>query len=200
MIKFSNMRRGQFVGIMIMVVIFVVGIITISHQVIVLASHLAKPSPKVISQAVAATSGESAPTTIDQASFTYLVPASDPVWSYDKQSAVYDAGKGLVKYDLTFTNAKVKASLTQQMMPDQLKPRGSSKFEAFITASKVARSQPTGNGTVFFLSALKNGAPANGSDTIIYATDSILMFGRSDGVLSYDAWVTMLSRLKPVAK
>jgi hypothetical protein len=46
------------------------------------------------------------------------------------------------------------------------------------------------------MSALQNGSPAKGADTIIYATDNVLLFGRSSAILGYDAWAKLLASLK----
>jgi hypothetical protein len=84
-------------------------------------------------------------------------------------------------------------------MPDELKGQKSPKFMEFIQSSNVVRSQQAGDGTVYYVAALQNGAQANGATSVIYVTDKILMFGRAGGLVGYDAWASMLSQMREQA-
>lgn len=126
-----------------------------------------------------------------KAKFNFMVPADNPQWQFDAKGVVFDATKGVVNYRLTMSD-DTKVTISQQPMPDQLKPWDSSaKFNQFIAASNVTMSEPVGQGKVYFEAALSNGAPANGATTAIYATDKILMFGQAQGVLPFSKWAQL---------
>jgi hypothetical protein len=196
-VKLSEISRGKVIGLAAAGVIFAVGAWTVLQQLGTVTTSVAK---NVISQAKPSPAPDSQATTIDNANFKYLVPGTDPAWTFDDKQTAFDQGKGLVKYAVKLNNANLEATITQQEMPLKLKPRGSKDFLAFIDGLKPTRSTDAGKGKLYYLPALKNGAPANGSDTVVYATDDILMFGRSDGVLGYDAWAKLMETMQPVSK
>jgi hypothetical protein len=53
-----------------------------------------------------------------------------------------------------------------------------------------------GRGTLYYLPALSNGAPAAGADTVIYATNEVLLFGRAERVVGYDGWSKLMGAMK----
>jgi hypothetical protein len=191
-VKFSELSRGQFAGVVVAAVVFVVGAVTVVRGVAAFSGHVAK-------QAVQKKAQDSKVTSIDYANFAYLKPGSDADWTLDDSGMAFDQGKGIVKYVVTLKNGNVGVTISQQVMPAQLRPRKSVKFQEFITEEKPAQSQDLGSGTVYYLPALENGAPASGSDTIIYATDDILLFGRAGRVLNYETWVKLLSSMNKTA-
>jgi hypothetical protein len=191
------MSRGNIIGLTLAGAVFAVGAWTVLQQLGSVTTNVAKG---VISQTKASPEKDSQLTTIDNANFKYLVPGTDEAWTFDDKQTAFDQGKGLVKYAVKMNNANIEATITQQELPMKLKPRGSQEFLGFIDGLKPTRSTDAGKGKLYYLPALKNGAPANGSDTVVYADDAILMFGRSDGVLGYDAWAKLMGTMKPVSK
>jgi len=132
-----------------------------------------------------------------KAGFDFLVPTASNDWQFDVKSPVFDASKGVVNYKVKLADGS-NVTISQQPMPDELKPWDSSaKFNQFINVSNVTMSEPVGNGKVYFRAALTNGAPANGATSVIYATDDILMFGQAGEVLGYDKWAKLLEAMKP---
>ena len=132
---------------------------------------------------------------VDRADFNYYVPGSSDAWTFDKKTAVFDKTSKIVKYGVKLNYSGTMVTMTQQKFPDDLKPRGSTKFLNFIDSVNPSRSQEAGKGTLFFKATLQNGAPANGSDTVVFATDDVLMFGRSASVLGYDAWAKLMASM-----
>lgn len=192
--KFSQMSRGQFLGVMAAGIVFVVGAITVVQQVGKFTTRAAKT---VLTATSSNSNPSSTSTGASGVNFAYLVPSQSADWTFDSTQIVFESDKGLVKYSVGLTNAKVSVTITQQSLPSKLRPKGSSEFEAFIAGAKPTRSTVAGLGTVYYLPALKNGSTANGSDTIVFATNDILMFGRSDSVLGYDAWAKLLAAMAP---
>lgn len=183
----------KIVGVALIGVVFVVGLMTVLQKVgswlpdVASLTH-PKQSPNIKTTEVL---------DVKKADFPYLVPGKDDAWKYDATSPVYDKTTGVVKYAVRLNYTQVDITFSQQKMPDALKPRDSAKFTGFINNANPARSQNTGRGTVYFLAALQNGAPANGADTVIFATDDVLMFGKAGRVVGYDAWTKLLGTMKP---
>lgn len=194
MVKFSQMSRGKFAMWALFALVFVVGAFTVVQQLGGIVGHFAQA--RVTNTKTYAPTGPDRPTDVTAAPFDYLVPGQSNAWKMVDGLTAYDPAHGIVKYNVTFVNAKVNATLTQQVFPDQLKPRGGDKFTAFINNSKPVRSTDVNGGTLYFLLALQNGAPANGTDTVIFARDDVLMFGQSQGILGWDAWTQMIGSLK----
>lgn len=134
---------------------------------------------------------------VSQIDFGYLTPKLDPNWDYDAGSLAYDAAKGVVRYSLKFHHNNVGVVITEQAMPSQLMPRTSDAFTAFLTENKVFRSQDVGKGTIYFLPAMKNGVLGGGADTVIFATDSILLFGKADSFVGFDPWLELMAAMQP---
>jgi hypothetical protein len=136
---------------------------------------------------------------VKNAPFNFMVPSPNAAWSYDEKSLTFDPDKGVMKYILRLNFAQADLTVSQQVMPDELKVPKSSKLSAFIQASNVVRSQQAGDGTLYFVAALQNGAQANGADAVIYATDDILLFGRTGSILGYDAWANLMASMRKQA-
>lgn len=132
--------------------------------------------------------------------FPYLVPKADPAWQFDAKSPVFDQTKGIVKYNVILVNSNSTVTISQQKMPQELKPVPSSaKFNKFIIDSNVTFSKPVGPGTAYFREALKNGVSANGATTVIYAANDSLLFGQSGTILDYDIWAKLLGSMQLVS-
>lgn len=177
-----------------LVMVFLVGLVTVLQKISGSLPDISKlinpPKTGNVQQFDAAT--------IKDANFTYLVPRKSESWEFDESTAAYDKQKDVVKYGVTLNNAQVNVVFSQQKFPEDLKPRKSNKFMAFINDSNPTRSQDAGEGTVYFLSSLENGVPTtDGTNTIIYATDDILMFGKAGKLVGYDGWVELLTAMGP---
>jgi len=192
-VKHPRPWRG--IGVFIMGAIFAVGLISIASYGARLLPHKAAPKPKTGTSAVSNAVSDVA--TIDGATFSYLVPGKSADWSVLGTGQAFDKAKGVAKYTIVLNNNNVHVTMSQQAMPVALMPRGSVAFSNFINGSKVSRSQDVGDGTLYYLPALYNGAPANGTDTVIYATDSVLLFGRAESIIGYDAWAKLVGSLSP---
>jgi hypothetical protein len=129
---------------------------------------------------------------INSANFDFLTPGPNKAWTFDPASVVTDDQKGLVKYTVHLTNADVDVIVTQQTLPGELAPRTSDRFQQFIRDQKATISQPVGDGMLYFVPALMNGQPADGTDTVIYANDKILLFGRGAKFVGTGAWVGLM--------
>jgi hypothetical protein len=183
------MSRGQLIGMAVAAVVLALGLSEAAREV-----GLVFPK-RVHTQPAANKTGQV--TSIDNADFAYLAPKTDPDWTFDAKQTAFDQTKGVVQYKVTFNNDGVSVTISQQVMPEQLKPRGSEKFIGFVRDQKPMRSQEVGEGTVYYLPALQNGAPApDGSDTIMFATDDILLFGRASVVVKSAEWTKLLGSLK----
>ena len=199
----STTRRQRLIAASILVMFLVVlgvGLNTIlsgflkgPHK---LSQGTSKKSSSVVSQ-VTSTSGADSQTTIDQAGFNYLLPGGDSAWTLDTQSETYDSDKKVVKYALKLTNADTAVTISEQVMPAELLPRGSAAFMTFVNSNKPAVSMDLGSGSLYFLPALENGVPAAGADTIIYATDNVLLFGKAERVVGQSAWTKLIGEMKP---
>jgi hypothetical protein len=182
------------VGSVAAAIVFIVGLYTVAHGLI---SGLRWPWAGGIYILQQSQTGGNEVSAISDANFNYLVPAKDAAWKFDATSTAFDPQKGIVKYLVTLTQGGVGVTLSQQVMPSELKPRGSSKFMAFINSVKATRSQDIPGGTMYSLPALSNGAPTtNSADTVVYATNDILMFGRSDYVVDDSVWAKLLGSLQ----
>jgi hypothetical protein len=180
-------------GIGVAAVVFVVGLVTILRGVgLAVTPTLTQVRGGERSEAGVAAS-------VSKAKFSYLAPDNDKAWKLDDKSLVYDESKGVVKYQIAQKDGGATIVISQQKLPDDLKPQTSAKFTQFILASGVARSQEVGLGKVYFQQALLNGAPANGATTVIYATDDILLFGHAGMVLDYAKWSKLLGDLRMVS-
>ncbi len=174
--------------------VFVVGLVVIVRGLWTAVPEVVKTATSKPSPTAANKLGEV--TTINNASFGYLIPGKDASWLFDDKSTAYDDAHGVVKYLVKLTYAQVEVTISQQAMPGELAPRGSDKFNAFINDSKAVRSQDAGPGKIYFLPTLENGAPSSTSaDTVIYATDNILMFGRANRAVRYGVWAQLLASM-----
>lgn len=133
-----------------------------------------------------------------RAPFRYLAPKTDAAWNAALDAKYYDGATGALKYVVTLKQGNVLVAISQQNMPEKLKPRGSANFMAMINDAKITNSRDIGQDTLYFIPALMNGVPANGATTVIYATDSILLFGKSDSVVSFDNWEKLIKSLSTV--
>jgi len=198
-VKFREMSRGKFFAWALGGTVFLVGALTLAQQVGSGVSNVAKGVVSHIhvysNNSASTASNSSEVADIKNASFDYLVPGSG-TWKVDSSQTAYDPVKGIVKYQVDFSGENASATITQQPFPKQLEPRGGDKFMAFVNASKPARSEDVNGGTVYFLPALENGAPASGTDTVIFARDDVLMFGQAGRVLDWDIWTQMLATMK----
>jgi hypothetical protein len=136
---------------------------------------------------------------VKNAPFNFLAPGDDDAWTFNEKSMTFDPERGVLKYGMRLKYADQDLTVSQQVMPDELKGQKSPKFMEFIQSSNVVRSQQAGDGTVYYVAALQNGAQANGATSVIYVTDKILMFGRAGGLVGYDAWASMLSQMREQA-
>jgi hypothetical protein len=193
------MSRKKFAAWALYAVIFLVGVTTLVQQV---GGYVSKfVQNRVTHEKTYASNsgagGPDQPASISGANFDYLIPGKSANWTMSSDQTAYDPAKGIVKYEVTFNNAKVNAAISQQVFPDQLKPRDGDKFSKFIENSKPSRSADVNSGTLYFLPYLKNGSPAqDGTDTVIFARDDVLMFGQSQGMLGWDAWTQMMASMK----
>ena len=131
-----------------------------------------------------------------KAGFDFLEPVAGSDWQFDAKKVVFDSSKGVVDYPVQLADGTT-VTISQQPMPDDLKPYDkSAKFNQFISSSNVSLSEPVGQGKAYFVTALSNGAPANGATTAIYATDKILMFGQAREVLPLDKWAKLFAAMQ----
>jgi hypothetical protein len=178
--------------VVVLLGIFAVGLVTMVRG---LGAAVA-PVAKVVTGRDSSAQG--AATTIGHAKFAYLIPKNRD-WELQSNSVVYDEGKGVVRYQLMLKDADLPLVMSQQVMPDELKPQTGAKFDQLVLASNVVRSQAAGKGKVYFEAALTNGVQANGATNVIYATDDILMFGHAPTVLAYDKWVALMASMEKTA-
>ena len=198
------MSRGKFAAWTLYGLVFLVGALTLVQQLGGYVHHFVsgivthqQTYSNSSSGGSSGTGGPDQPAVLSAANFHYLVPGKSANWSMVDGQSAYDSAKGIVKYQVTFANAKISASITQQVFPDQLKPRGGDKFLSFINNTKPTRSADVNSGTLYFLPMLKNGAPTtDGTDTVIFARDDVLMFGQAQGLLGWDAWTQMMASMQ----
>jgi hypothetical protein len=136
---------------------------------------------------------------VKNATFDYLEPADQSDWDFDDKSVIFEQENGIISYHINLKKAGTTVVVSEQQMPDDLKPQSSTKFTQFILSSNVSRSQDAGIGKVYFQPALSNGAPTEGSTTVIFATDDILMFGRAGKVLDYETWTMLMGAMRMVS-
>lgn len=181
----------------VLVVVLAVGFVNLVGEVLSLL-HVHLPSISVNGQKV----NKGTLTVVkdaSKASFDFWVPASSPDWTFDPKSPVFDATKGVVDYQMKLASGS-NVTISQQVMPAELMPYDTSaKFNQFIMSSNVALSEPVGKGKAYFRAAVSNGAPANGADTVIYATDQILMFGQAGEIMPFDKWAKLLAAMQPLS-
>jgi len=194
MVRFSEMSRGKFAAVVIAAVLLVVGLVTVVRATGSVTGGLLTglrkgPVVEPVKQAQV--------TSINNANFTYFVPATDDNWTFDTKTTAYDQQHGVVKYVVHLKYPVTDVTVSQQVMPNALKPRGSDKFKGFIKDLNVSSSQDVGAGTLYYFPALENGAPASGSDRVVFATDGILLFGQAGQVLHPDAWSKLLVAMRP---
>jgi len=206
-VRFSEMSRGQFAKWLLFGMVFLVGSITMVQQ---LGGVVSRISNSIVTNVKTYTNSGSSPVTngdaggsdqsstnLAQAKFDYLIPGSSDAWKLMDGQSAYDSDKKLVKYGVLFAHAQVAAGITQQVFPDNLKPRDGDAFKAFIVKANPARSVDVNGGTLYFLPMLDNGAPStSGTDTVIFARDDVLMFGQAKGMLGWDAWTQMMASMK----
>jgi hypothetical protein len=182
------MSRGKFVGLIAAAGVFVVGAVTVVHTLGAVTGKLAK---EVTSKPV----GQVA--SVQNANFSYWVPGSDTDWTYDPKSIAVDSQHGVITYAVKFAGGDVtQAKISQQRMPDPLKPVGGVSWKHFIQQEKPVTNQSAGDGTIYYLPALANGTQvSDGSDTIIFASDDILLFGQSTGVLKAAQWSKLIGSM-----
>jgi hypothetical protein len=197
----SKRRRLTMAGVAVLVLVIVgIGLNTIVSGFMV-GRH--KAPGKAAKSPAAQTAGKTAEGdklgNISEAGFGYLVPDDSPSWTLDVPSETYDSNKGVAKYNLKLGSNDTAVTISQQSMPAQLLPRTSAAFTAFVEGNKPTLSVEAGDGTLYFLPALQNGVQASGSDTVIYATDSVLMFGKSERVVGPTDWAKLMSMMKPAS-
>ena len=190
MVKFSDMSRGKFAAVAVMALVFVVGAITVVRGIGAVTGHLAK----------VVTGGSTLAgkvSIVQNANFAYWVPGSDPGWTYDPKSKAVDPAHGVITFAVNFTGSpQIKVKISQQQMPDTLKPVGGGSWKHFIDQEKPVTDQPVGDGTIYYLPSLVNGVQASdGSDTIIFASDDILMFGRASEVTKSAQWSKLIDSM-----
>lgn len=156
-------------------------------------SSLARPAAKSSSPKIGVVHD------VKDAPFNFLVPGANAAWTYDTSSQRFDPDKGVMQYGVKLTYSNDVVTISQQLMPDELKPVKSDKFMAFINSSNVVRSQQAGPGTLYFIGMNQVGGSAPGTDAVIYATDDILLFGRTGSVVGYDAWAGLMASMKKEA-
>ena len=184
MVKFSEMSRGKFFAVILASAVFCVGAVTLLKIVSSVTGKLAKD----------VTGGTTAGklSVVKNAAFAYWVPGSDPAWTFDPRSKVVDQAHGVITYAITFASGSVPVKVSQQQMPEALKPVGGSAWKRFIDQEKPITDQPVGDGTIYYLPALANGTQvSDGSDTIIFSSDNILMFGQAGSILKSAQWSSL---------
>lgn len=186
------MKWPVVLGGMLGLAIFGVGLATVLWG----AGSAAEPLVKVVRGQDADTPGA---VTYNNAAFPYLVPKHKD-WDFKSDSVVFDQGKGVVKYQVVLKDPSLPVVISQQVMPSELKPQTSAKFNQLVLSSNVVRSQEAGKGKVYFQAALTNGAQANGATNVMYATDDILLFGHAPMVMGYDKWAELLSSMELTGK
>jgi hypothetical protein len=196
------MNRKKFTAWALYAVVFLVGVSTLVQQVGGWVSHVWQTRVSHVqtidnSKSDSGAGGDDQPIAISAAKFNYLIPGKSAAWKMEDSQTAYDPAHAIVKYQVTFINAKLDAVITQQVFPDQLKPRRGDKFTAFINSSKPTRSADVNSGTVYFLPALQNGQlSASGTDTVIFARNDVLIFGQAHGILGWDAWTQMMASMQ----
>lgn len=189
--RFDRRRKLMLAGgLLVMLVILGVGINTIVAGFMGAHPKTGGQTKKATPKPAGAALGN-----IHEAQFAYLAPDPSEDWTLDESNMAYDTTRGVVKYPVKL-NSGGTITVSQQAMPTQLLPRTGDAFNKFINDAKVTRSQDINQGTLYYLPALQNGAPANGADTVIYATDNVLLFGKANTVLGYDKWVKFAQALE----
>jgi hypothetical protein len=193
-------RRLLIAGISVAVLVVIgVGLNTILSGI--MKGHKAGSGKPAAAGSGAVTTAKGGPgdslSNITDASFGYLLPGASSAWTVQGGSKTYDSKKGLVKYNVKLTNAGTLVTVSQQVMPADLLPRDSAAFNQFMESNKPTRSADAGGGKLYFLPALQNGSPAAGADTVIFATDNVLLFGRAESVVGWDGWTKMMAAMKP---
>jgi hypothetical protein len=189
--KYLTLKIG--LAAAVVVVVFGVGLVSIVRGL----GSAAAPAIKVVKGQDAKVKGLAVGA--GSAKFTILTPTHAD-WDFDDKSLIYDEIKEVVKYQLTLRDADMKVVISQQKMPEELKPTTGAKFNQFILSSNVVRSEPVREGKVYYQAALTNGAQANGTTTVIYATDDVLMFGNAPAVMAYDKWAVLMSSMSKTSK
>lgn len=133
---------------------------------------------------------------ISEANFDYLVPKDGGAWTYDPAGEVYDKTTGVVKYGVQRQSKGLSVTVSQQAFPEKLGSRQTAAFADFTKQYKVVANQEAGAGTAYFMPALENGQPSKGTDTVIYATDKVLMFARGNSIMGYGEWAELFSTMK----
>ncbi len=174
------------------------GVVLGAILLIVIALRLSqKTLPKLVSGPAKTSDNLTIVKENSKAVFPYLVPKADSAWQFDASSTLFDQTKGVVKYNLILKQGNSKVTISQQKLPDELKPvPNSAKFNQFIIASNVNYSVSIGAGKAYFRVAQQNGAPASGATTVIFATNDVLLFGQSGTILSYDEWSKILGGMQ----
>jgi hypothetical protein len=180
-----NRRKTALIvaAVVVVAVVVVVGVVAEIGRAGSSRAHTSqKPAIKVVQD-------------VKDAPFDFLVPGVSAAWTYDAKSLTFDADKGVMKYGIKLNYANTDVTISQQRMPAELGSRETPKFKEFIVSSNVVRSQQAGNGTVYFIAMMQNGAQAPGADAVIYATNDILMFGKTGSLLGYDAWTALMDSM-----
>jgi hypothetical protein len=177
----------------VVLVVFAVGLVTIIKGM----GSAAAPAIKVVKGKDAKVQGMAVGA--GNAKFTYLTP-SHADWDFDVNSVVYDEIKEVVKYQLMLRGADLPVVISQQKMPEDLKPITGAKFNQFILSSNVVRSETVVGGKIHYQAALVNGAQTNGATTVIYATDEVLLFAHAPAVMAYEKWALLLGSMSGTAK
>lgn len=196
------MSRGKLAAWALYALVFLIGALTLIQQAGTYVAHIVDSHVSHVqnynnSNSSTGTGGADSTANVSSANFDYLLPSSNSAWTVATSQIAYDPAHAIVKYDVTFTNAKVVATITQQVFPQQLSPRTGANFTAFINNSKPTRSLDENGGTLYFLPALRNGVLASdGTDTVIFARDDVLMFGQAQSILGWAAWTQIMGSMQ----
>jgi hypothetical protein len=192
--RLPRLRIWQTVALGLVAGIFVVGLLATLRT----AGSLVPPSPLFKNQGQADKQGQVGQvTSVTNAKFNYLIPGNDATWTFDSRSPVYDQTTAVVKYAVPLKFSGNTVTVSQQKLPPDFKDRSGAKFKAFMDGMHPVRVVDAGRGSVYFLPALQNGAPANGADTVIFVTDDVLLFGKTGSVIGFDGWTKLMATMHP---
>jgi hypothetical protein len=127
--------------------------------------------------------------------FPYLAPDSSSGWKYNKDQLAYDARTGVSKYTVTLVSDSATVTISQQQMPPKLRARDGLDFQQLTRDSKATRQLDIPGGGLYLVPAYSGPGSISGSAIVIMATDSVLLFGRSDKVIPEASWSKLLSAM-----
>ncbi|MEO8862784.1 MAG: hypothetical protein ABI354_00475 [Candidatus Saccharimonadales bacterium] len=127
-----------------------------------------------------------------KASFDPLIPLENLTDATGKKSTPefkYDTKKKVLAYITSYNGANL--TISQQQVPKDFK---SDKVKLMSVANSVGASDPldTQKGTAYIATDEKTG-----SQTAVFATDSVLVFIRTNKVLDSDEWKLYINQLNP---